>query len=40
VFRILEDDECLPKVMEEIRCGKYLLILKKMIYVEPDIEER
>ena len=39
-FRILEDNECLSKVMEEMQCGKYLLILKKMICVAPDIEER
>jgi hypothetical protein len=38
--RILEDDECLAKVLQEVHCGKYLLILKKTIYVAPDIEER
>lgn len=38
--RLLDDDECLSKVFEEIRLGKYLLILKKLIYLTAEIEER
>jgi len=35
--RLLDDDEYLPKVVEEMRCGKYHLIFKKMIFVTPEI---
>jgi len=38
--RLLDDDECLSKVFEEIRLGKYLLVLKKLIYLTAEIEER
>jgi hypothetical protein len=38
--RLLDDDESLSKVAEEIKAGKYLLILKKMIYLTSEIEER
>ena len=38
--RLLDDDECLVKVAEEVKAGKYLLVLKKMIYLTEEMEER
>lgn len=38
--RMLDDDECLAKVVEEVRSGKYLMVFKKVIYVATELEER
>ena len=37
--RVLDEDECLMRVEEEVLQGRYLLVLKKMIFLAPEIEE-
>lgn len=38
--RMLDDDEIIVKVERELMTGKYNLVLKKMIYIEREVEDR
>ena len=38
--RMLDDDEIIAKVEREMVTGKYNLVLKKMIYIEREAEDR
>jgi hypothetical protein len=37
---MLDDDEIIVKVERELMTGKYNLVLKKMIYIEREVEDR